>query len=61
MIQVKDELKKKKKDIMKKVSSFLNKDIMNLGKQINKDLQQISIKYHNRSQFDSPNFEDTSP
>ena len=58
MIQVKDELAQGDK-IKNKVSSFLNNDIMNLGKQINKDLQQIKINYHNGKKFKFPNLEDT--
>ena len=47
------------KKVKQKVSSFLSKDIMNLGKQIDKDLQPIDINYHNGKKFNIPNLEDT--
>ena len=45
-------------DVKKRISILLEKDIKQLGKQINKDLQQINIIYHNGTKFNSPNLYD---
>lgn len=44
-----------KKEEKEKICLNLTKNIMLLGKQINKDLQQINIVYHNGKKFNSPN------
>lgn len=45
-------------DVKKRISILLEKDIKQLGKQINKDFQKINIIYHNGKNFNSSNQED---